>query len=86
MAMTLERADNATAAKITGALGREDLTNHEIEEIRGVIQATGAVKDVEDLIEGLLSNALTAANSDEIAPSARELLVELATTATRRSH
>jgi len=86
MAMTLERADNATAAKITGALGREDLTNHEIYEIRGLIQATGAVKDVEDLIEGLLSNALTAANSDEIAPPARELLVELATTATRRSH
>ena len=40
----------------------------------------------EDLIEGLLSNALTAANSGEIAPSARELLIELATTATRRSH
>ncbi|KGA13588.1 hypothetical protein GM50_21915, partial [freshwater metagenome] len=46
----------------------------------------GAVKVVEDLIDGLLSNALTAANSAEIAPSARELLVELATSAIRRSH
>ena len=45
-----------------------------------------ADKVVEDLIEGLLSNALTAANSAEIDPSARELLIELATSATRRSH
>jgi geranylgeranyl diphosphate synthase type I len=86
IAMTLERADQVTAAKITSALGREDLSNDQIEEIRALITATGAVKDVEDLIEGLLSNALTAANSGEIAPSARELLIELATTATRRSH
>ena len=86
MAMTLERADQVTATKITSALGREDLTADQIEEIRALIIATGAVKDVEDLIEGLLSNALTAANSGEIAPSARELLIELATTATRRSH
>mgnify|MGYP006199546419 CR=1 FL=1 len=86
MAMTLERADQASAAKITAALGREDLTSDQIEEIRALITATGAVKVVEDLIEGLLSTALTAANSDEIDPSARELLIELATSATRRSH
>ena len=86
MAMTLERADQATAAKITAALGREDLTADDIEEIRALITDTGAVKDVEDLIEGLLSNALTAANSAEIDPSARELFVELASSAIRRSH
>ena len=86
MAMTLERADQETSAKITAALGREDLSPDQIDEIRELITATGAVKDVEDLIEGLLSKALTAANSGEIAPSARELLIELATTATRRSH
>jgi geranylgeranyl diphosphate synthase type I len=86
MAMTLERADQATASKITAALGREDLTPDQIEELRALITATGAVKDVEDLIEGLLSNALTAANSAEIAPSARELLIELASSAIRRSH
>ena len=86
MAMTLERADQQTSAKITAALGRADLTSDQIEDIRGLITATGAVKDVEDLIEGLLSNALTAANSAEINPSARELLIELATTAIRRSH
>ena len=86
MAMTLERADQSSSQIISAALGREDLTTDKIEEIRALIIATGAVKDVEDLIEGLLSNALTAANSAEIAPSARELLIELATTATRRSN
>jgi geranylgeranyl diphosphate synthase type I len=86
MAMTLERADQSAAAKITAALGREDLTSSQIEEIRALITATGSVKVVEDLIEGLLSNALTAANSAEIDPSARELLIELASSAIRRSH
>ena len=86
MAMTFERADQQTKTKLSAALGREDLTSADIEEVRSLITATGAVKDVEDLIDGLLSNALTAANSDEIVPSARELLVELATSAIRRSH
>ena len=86
MAMTFERADQETRAKLSAALGRADLTADQIEEVRDLITATGAVKVVEDLIDGLLSNALTAANSAEIAPSARELLVELATSAIRRSH
>jgi geranylgeranyl diphosphate synthase type I len=86
MAMTFERADQGTRAKLSAALGRADLTVDQIEEVRDLITATGAVKVVEDLIDGLLSNALTAANSAEIAPSARELLVELATSAIRRSH
>jgi len=86
MAMTLERASVSAAKEITGALGRDDLSASDIEGVRSLITATGAVKDVEDLIDGLLSNALTAANSAEINPSARELLIELATTATKRSH
>jgi geranylgeranyl diphosphate synthase type I len=86
MAMTLERASASASKEITDALGRDDLTAGDIEGVRSLITATGAVKDVEDLIDGLLSNALSAANSAEINPSARELLIELATTATRRSH
>ena len=86
MAMTLERASTSAAKEITAALGRDDLTASDIENVRSLITATGAVKDVEDLIDGLLSNALSAANSAEINPSARELLIELATSATRRSH
>ncbi len=86
MAMALERASAHAAKEITNALGRDDLKPSDIEKVRSLITATGAVKDVEDLIDGLLSNALTAANSAGINPSARELLIELATTATRRSH
>ncbi len=86
MAMALERASASASKEITQALGRDDLTSSDIDSIRALITSTGAVKDVEDLIDGLHSNALTAANSDEINPSARELLIELATTATKRSH
>jgi geranylgeranyl diphosphate synthase type I len=86
MAMALERASAGAAQEITQALGRDDLSTADIDDVRALITATGAVKDVEDLIDGLLSNALTAANSAEINPSARELLTELATTATKRSH
>jgi geranylgeranyl diphosphate synthase type I len=86
MAMALERATATAVNEITAALGRDDLTASDIESVRALITATGAVKDVEDLIDGLLSSALTSANSAEIDPSARELLIELATTATRRSH
>jgi geranylgeranyl diphosphate synthase type I len=86
MAMALERASASAAREITAALGRDDLTAGEIENVRSLITATGAVKDVEDLIDGLLSSALSAANSAEINPYARQLLIELATTATRRSH
>jgi len=86
MAMALERASAGAAQEITQALGRDDLSTADIDDVRALITATGAVKDVEDLIDGLLSNALTAANSAEINPSARELLNELAATATKRSH
>ena len=87
-AVRSQKMDDVIFAGTTkrAALGRADLTADQIEEVRDLITATGAVKVVEDLIDGLLSNALTAANSAEIAPSARELLVELATSAIRRSH
>lgn len=86
MAMTFERADKNTATQISEALGRNDLTTSDIESVRTLITNTGALKDVENLIDRLLSSALSVANSDQINPLARELLVELATSATRRSH
>ena len=86
MAMTLEKANHNQRSIIESSLGDPDLTSKQVEDVRAEIIETGAVKDVEDLIDGLLSSALEAANSDEIAPSARELLIELATSAIRRSH
>jgi geranylgeranyl diphosphate synthase type I len=86
MAMTLEKANQSQRSIIESSLGDADLTSEQVEDVRAAILETGAVKDVEDLIEGLLSSALEAANSDEIAPSARGLLTELATSAIRRSH
>lgn len=86
LAMSLERADVPSAQLINSYLGRENLSASDIDLVRELITKTGAVKDVENLIEELLSSALSAANSAEIDSSARTLLVELATSATRRSH
>ena len=86
MAMALDRASEDDRASISSALGDPHLTTERVEQVRAAIVRTGAIQVVEDLIDGLLSNALEAANSDEIAPSARELLIELATSAIRRSH
>jgi len=86
MAMTFERATESAKAKLSQLLGKEGLTSSEIDLARELITESGSVKVVEDLIEGLLSNALEAASSDEISHSAKELLIFLATSATRRSH
>ena len=86
MAMALERADTSQRLLIQSSLGDSALTIEGVESVRSAIIQSGAVKVVEDLIDGLLSSALEAANSGEIAPSARVLLIELATSAIRRSH
>ena len=86
MAMTFERATESAKEKLGQLLGNENLSESDINTARTLITESGSVKVVEDLIEGLHSNALEAAASDEIRSSARELLVLLATSAIRRSH
>ena len=84
IAMTFERATAAACDELAKYLGNEELTSSEIERARLLIRESGSVEVVEELIEGLLTNALQAASSEEISPQARELLVLLATSATRR--
>jgi geranylgeranyl diphosphate synthase type I len=86
MAMTFERADQSAKDKLIELLGDENLTESDISAARTLITDSGSVKVVENLIEGLLSNALEAASSDELGSSAKELLTFLATSATHRSH
>jgi geranylgeranyl diphosphate synthase type I len=83
--MTFERATAAACDELAKYLGNEELTSSEIERARLLIRESGSVEVVEELIEGLLTNALQAASSEEISPQARELLVLLATSATRRT-
>ena len=86
MAMTFERSSESAKDKLNQLLGNENLTSSDIDAARTLIIESGSVKVVEDLIEGLLSSALKAAASDEISPLAKEILVFLANSATRRSH
>jgi geranylgeranyl diphosphate synthase, type I len=86
MAMTFERAGQSAKDKLVELLGNENVTEADISTARTLITDSGSVKVVENLIEGLLSNALEAASSDELGPSAKELLTLLATSAIHRSH
>jgi geranylgeranyl diphosphate synthase type I len=85
MAMTFERINETAKKKLTSLLGNESLGDADIESARTIIRESGAVKTVEDLIDGLLSSALTAASSAEISSHATDVLTLLATSATKRS-
>jgi geranylgeranyl diphosphate synthase type I len=65
-------------------LGSAELTSEIIEKLRGIINESGAVENVEGLIENLTFDALTASRSDEIAEDSQELLAALAASATAR--
>lgn len=80
IAMAIERNPD-----IASYLGRDDLSNQDIEIVRELIAHTKAVDEVEALIKGLLSSALSASQSLEIAPDARELLSILASGAIHRN-
>jgi geranylgeranyl diphosphate synthase type I len=86
MAMALDRATPSGVEQITNSLGRDDLSERDIENLRALIIETGAIADVEKMIDGLLNDAMQAANSETLDPNSRELLIELATSATTRSH
>jgi geranylgeranyl diphosphate synthase type I len=67
-------------------LGNPDLSSEKIESLRALIVETGAVADVEKLIDRLGEESRAAANSLAIDADARPFLLALAETAIRRSH
>jgi geranylgeranyl diphosphate synthase type I len=84
MAMAMERTTDAGRSELTKYLGSAELTSEIIEKLRGIINESGAVENVEGLIEKLTFDALTASRSDEIAADSHELLAALAASATAR--
>jgi geranylgeranyl diphosphate synthase type I len=86
MAMTMEKATDAARAELTANLGNPDLSAEKIESLRALIIDTGAVADVEELIDRLGEESVNAANSDAINENARPFLLALAETAIRRSY
>jgi geranylgeranyl diphosphate synthase type I len=86
MAMTMEAASDAARTELAAHLGKPDLTPEKIESLRALIIETGAVDQVEKLIDRLAQESSDAANSAAIDPHARPFLLALAETAIRRSH
>jgi geranylgeranyl diphosphate synthase type I len=86
MAMTLEKSQGAARAELVNNLGNPDLSSEKIESLRALITETGAVADVEKLIDRLGEESRAAANSSAIHADARPFLLALAETAIRRSH
>ena len=66
----------------TPAIGRPDA---DVDELRGIIDRTGAHEKTEARIEELTRQALTAINAAEIDTEARDTLTALAAAATQRS-
>jgi geranylgeranyl diphosphate synthase type I len=82
----MEAASDAARAELVANLGKADLTPEKIESLRSLIIETGAVNEVEKLIDRLAQESSDAANSAAINPQARPILLALAETAIRRSH
>jgi geranylgeranyl diphosphate synthase type I len=83
IAMAQAHGSPINAHRIDAALGRR-LTPAEVNEIRDLIERTGARAEVEQLIEKLTSSALYALEASALAEPGRSALRELAIAATRR--
>jgi len=86
VAMALEAADRTQAAAARRYLGDPHLTLDGVAVLRAMIEQTGALARVEELIEQLTDNAMVALAAAPVADDAREVLGQLAVAATARSH
>lgn len=84
MAATIERATDSAKSKIEKLFADPDLDDDGVAILRSIIVESGALNQIEDLIESLTIAALTAIRSDLIDPIAQKLLHELVAVATAR--
>jgi geranylgeranyl diphosphate synthase type I len=82
VAAALEAADAVQRKALEAGLGRPDA---DVDELRRIIERTGAREKTEARIEELTRQALTAINVAEMDAEARETLTALAAAATQRS-
>ena len=84
MALALDSASPADAARLDAALGTP-LSPDQVEDLRAIIDASGAHAQVEEVIEHLTAHAVTALDEAAIDDQAREVLRALAASATQRA-
>jgi geranylgeranyl diphosphate synthase type I len=85
MAIALDALQGAEREMLLSHLGKADISAEKIEELRALIIASGAVEKVENLIEKLSRDSLSAIEDPAIDSSAREFLTYIALSAVKRS-
>ena len=85
LAMTLDRVNESEKNLIEGSLGDADLSSEKVNQIREIIKNSGALKEVENLIESLTNKAMTSIESPLLSKQAQGFLGELAIMVTKRS-
>jgi geranylgeranyl diphosphate synthase type I len=83
VALALDGASSADAARLDAALGTP-LTEADVAELRAIIDASGAHEQVEQVIGDLAEKASTSLAGAALDPRARDVLLQLATSATVR--
>jgi geranylgeranyl diphosphate synthase type I len=84
VALALDAASPEDAATLDAALGRP-LSAEQVDELRRIIETSGAREQVEAAIAGLTDSAVAALGSTQIDEQARGTLLELAQAATQRT-
>ena len=84
IAYAYDRGDEATKSLLNSKLGK-DLSEIEIASLREVIEKSGALIHIEDLIEKLVETALEALDQDVIDLEAKELLQQMALLVSKRT-
>ena len=77
MAMATARADRRQA-EVLGLVGRPDLTAADVERVQEVLVGTGALAELESVIDDLAQQALVALDVADITDDARKALAEMA--------
>ena len=84
VALALDAAPAAAAARLDGALGTP-LGAADVDELRGIIEDSGARAQVEDVIGQLAEHAVESLRAADVDDAARVVLTELAAAATQRT-
>ena len=85
IALASERGTEQEKAAIDRLLGKPQITSAEISQLQSIIASTGAVTEVERMINSLTDQAIAALNSPELNSHGKSLLTDLAIIATQRS-
>ncbi len=85
VATAMQRASTEQAARLRAGLGDRSLEAIAVDDLRGIIVATGALGEVESIIVSRTQEALAALDAAPLATDARLALEGLATAATARS-